>query len=130
MLQITSLTIKNDTPHYGLKEPASVDVQSGFVFAPTQPSASEHDSPYLPYFTIPSCHTEKSIGQVYGDKGYYGHPNLAFLHINGLNDGIMRKEITTVKLTDTEIKRTRRYRRRDIRDMIDQYFGLSHLHGI
>ena len=28
-------TIKNDTPHYGLKEHTSVDVQSGFVLATT-----------------------------------------------------------------------------------------------
>ena len=38
-------TIKNDTPHYGLKEHTSVDVQSGFVLATTLTPASEHDSP-------------------------------------------------------------------------------------
>ena len=33
-------TIKNDTPHYGLKEHTSVDVQSGFVLATTLTPAS------------------------------------------------------------------------------------------
>jgi len=93
-------TIKNDTPHYGLKEHASVDVHSGFVLATTLTPASEHDSKYLPYLTIASCHTKDPIKKVYGDKGYYGHPNRAFLHMNGIKDGIMRKDTTTSKLTD------------------------------
>jgi len=90
--------IKNDTPHYGLKEhtsfrarglsrPAAVDVQSGFVLATTLTPASEHDSRYLPYLTIASCHTKDPIERVYGDKGYYGHPNRAFLHMSGIKDG-------------------------------------------
>ena len=33
-------TIKNDKPHYGLKEHASVDVHSGFVLATTLTPAS------------------------------------------------------------------------------------------
>ena len=41
-------TIKNDKPHYGLKEHASVDVHSGFVLATTLTPVSEHDSKYLP----------------------------------------------------------------------------------
>lgn len=32
--------IKNDTPHYGLKEHASVDVNSGFILATTLTPAS------------------------------------------------------------------------------------------
>ena len=63
-------TIKNDTPHYGLKEHASVDVHSGFILATTLTPASEHDSKYLPYLTIASCHTQDPIETVYGDKGY------------------------------------------------------------
>jgi len=81
-------TIKNDTPHYGLKEHTSADVQSGFVLATTLTTASEHDSKYLPYLTIASCHTKDPIETVYGDKGYYGHPNRAFLHMNGIKDGL------------------------------------------
>ena len=62
-------TIKNETPHYGLKEHASVDVQSGFILATTLTPASVHDSNYLPYLTIASCHTKDPIEKVYGDKG-------------------------------------------------------------
>jgi transposase, IS5 family len=52
-------TIKNEKPHYGLKEHASVDVDNGFILAATLTPASESDSVYLPYLTIASCHTEK-----------------------------------------------------------------------
>jgi len=62
-------TVKSDTPHYGLKEHTSVDVESGFVLATTLTPASEHDSTYLPYLTIASCHTNDPIKTVYGDKG-------------------------------------------------------------
>jgi IS5 family transposase len=119
-------TIKNDTPHYGLKEHASVDVQSGFVLAATLTPASEHDSKYLPYLTIASCHTKDPIETVYGDKGYYGHLNRAFLHLNGIQDGIMRKDTTTAKLTEVEIKRNKKISKK--RYIVEQYFGLSHLH--
>jgi IS5 family transposase len=119
-------TIKNDTPHYGLKEHTSVDVQSGLVLATTLTPASEHDSKYLPYLTIASCHTKDPIETVYGDKGYYGHPNRTFLHMNGIKDGIMRKDTTTAKLTDLEIKRNKEISKK--RYIVEQYFGLSHLH--
>jgi len=119
-------TIKNDTPHYGLKEHTSVDVQSGFVLAKTLTPASEHDSKYLPYLTIASCHTKDPIETVYGDKGYYGHPNRAFLHMNGIKDGIMRKDTTTAKLTELEIQRNKSISKK--RYIVEQYFGLSHLH--
>jgi len=119
-------TIKNDTPHYGLKEHASVDVHSGFILATTLTPASEHDSKYLPYLTIASCHTNDPIETVYGDKGYYGHPNRAFLHLNGIRDGIMRKDTTTAKLTELERERNKKISKK--RYIVEQYFGLSHLH--
>jgi IS5 family transposase len=119
-------TVKNDKPHYGLKEHASVDVNSGFILATTLTPASEHDSKYLPYLTIASCHTEKPIEKVYGDKGYYGEPNRTFLHMNGIKDGIMRKDTTTAKLTEVEIQRNKKISKK--RYIVEQYFGLSHLH--
>ena len=36
------------------------------------------------------------------------HPNRAFLHMNGINDGIMRKDTTTAKLTQIEIERNKK----------------------
>ena len=119
-------TVKNDKPHYGLKEHASVDVNSGFILATTLTPASEHDSKYLPYLTIASCHTKDPIETVYGDKGYYGHPNRAFLHMNGIKDGIMRKDTATAKLTEIEIERNKKISKK--RYIVEQYFGLSHLH--
>jgi IS5 family transposase len=41
-------TIKNDKPHYGLKEHASVDVNHGFILATTLTPASVNDSNLLP----------------------------------------------------------------------------------
>ena len=87
-------TVKNDEPHYGLKEHASVDVNSGFILATTLTPSSVHDTNYLPYLTIASCHTKNPIEKVYADKGYFGQPNRAFLHLNGIKDGIMRKDTT------------------------------------
>jgi IS5 family transposase len=121
-------TVKNETPHYGLKEHASVDVKSGFVLATTMTPASVHDSNYLPYLTLASCHTEEPIKKVYADKGYYGEPNRAFLHLNDIEDGIMRKDTTRAKITKIEIERNRKISKK--RYIVEQYFGLSHLyHG-
>jgi IS5 family transposase len=119
-------TIKNDEPHYGLKEHASVDVNSGFILATTLTPSSVHDTNYLPYLTIASCHTKDPIEKVYADKGYFGQPNRSFLHLNGIKDGIMRKDTTTAKLTEVEIQRNRKISKK--RYIVEQYFGLSHLH--
>jgi IS5 family transposase len=119
-------TVKNDKPHYGLKEHTSVDVNHGFVLATTITPASHHDSPYLPYCTAASCHTKQPINKVYADKGYYGEPNRTFLHLNHIEDGIMRKDTTTAKLTVYEKERNRKISKK--RYIVEQYFGLSHLH--
>ena len=119
-------TVKNDVPHYGLKEHASVDVENGFVLATTLTPASVHDTNYLPYLAIASCHTKEPIKKIYADKGYYGEPNRSFLHLNDIEDGIMRKDTTTAKLTEIEIERNKKISKK--RYIVEQYFGLSHLH--
>jgi len=119
-------TVKNDEPHYGLKEHASVDVNNGFILATTLTRASVHDTNYLAYLTIASCHTKDPIGKVYADKGYYGQPNRGFLHLNKISDGIMRKDTKTAKLTEFEIERNKQISKK--RYIVEQYFGLSHLH--
>jgi len=119
-------TVKNDEPHYGLKEHASVDVNNGFVLAATVTPASHHDSPYLPYCTIYSLHTDQKLEKVYADKGYFGEPNREFLSINKIQDGIMRKDTTTAKLTEYEKERNKLISKK--RYIVEQYFGLSHLH--
>jgi IS5 family transposase len=100
-------TVKNDKPHFGLKEHASVDVKSGFVLATAVTPASVHDTNYLPYLTVASCHTKDPIQTVYADKGYHGEPNRSFLHLNEIEDGIMRKDTSTAKLTATETQRNK-----------------------
>ncbi len=130
-------TVKNETPHYGLKEHASVDVKNGFVLATTMTPASVHDSNYHAYLTLASCHTQEPIKKVYADKGYHGEPNRSFLHLNDIEDGIMRKDTRGVKITKVEIKRNNKIsRKRYIRFQpvglpgrrVEQYFGLSHLY--
>jgi len=129
--------VKNDEPHYGLKEHASVDVKSGFILATTITPASasgpvgaparwDHDSKYLPYLAIASCHTKEAIKKIYADKGYFGEPNRYFLYLNEIADGIMRKDTTTAKLTEIEKERNKRISKK--RYIVEQYFGLSHLH--
>lgn len=118
--------IQDDKPHYGLKEHASVDVKNGFVLATTLSPASIHDTNYLPYLTLASCHTDEPIKKVYADKGYFGEPNRAFLNLNEIEDGIMRKDTTTAKITEIEIERNKQISKK--RHIVEQYFSLSHLH--
>ena len=120
-------TVKNDEPHYSLKEHASVDIENGFILATTLSPASIHDTNYLPYLTVASCHTKKPIKKVYADKGYFGEPNRSFLCLNEIEDGIMRKDTRTAKLTEYEIERNKRISKK--RYIVEQYFGLSHLHN-
>lgn len=120
-------TVKNDVPHYGLKEHAAVDTNYGFVLATELTPASHHDSPYLPLCVAYSCHTQEPIKKVFADKGYFGKPNREFLALNKLEDGIMRKETVGTKLTEYEIARNKAISK--IRYIAEQYFGLSHLHN-
>ena len=119
-------TVKNDKPHYGLKEHASVDVNHGFILATTLTPASVNDSNFLPYCTLYSRHTKQPLEKVYADKGYFGKPNREFLSMNNIADGIMRKNTTTAKLTSYEKERNKKISK--IRYIVEQYFGLSHLH--
>ena len=118
--------MKNDKPHYGLKEHAAVDINHGFILATTLTPASVNDTNYLSYCTIFSRHTEQSIQKVYADKGYAGKPNRNFLAFNKIADGIMRKNSTTAKLTAYEISRNKSISK--VRYIVEQYFGISHLH--
>jgi IS5 family transposase len=118
--------VRKDRLHYGLNEHTSVDVNNGFVLATILTPASEHDSNYLPYLAIASCHTKDPIKKIYADKGYYGEPNRSFLHLNDIEDGVMRKDTTAAKLTQFEIERNKQISKK--RYIVEQYFGLSHLH--
>jgi IS5 family transposase len=118
--------VQKDIPHYGLKEHAAVDTNHGFVLATTMTPASVNDTNYLPYCTVYSRHTKQKIEKVYADKGYAGKPNRDFLALNKIADGIMRKDSTTAKLTDYEINRNKQISK--VRYIVEQYFGISHLH--
>jgi len=118
-------TIKNDEAHFGLKEHTSVDTKNGFILATTLSPSSHHDSKYLPYVIIYSMHTDK-IHAAYADKGYAGAPNREFLALNDIKDCIMRKDSINAKLTDFEIKRNKAISK--YRYIIEQHFGISHLH--
>jgi IS5 family transposase len=118
--------VQNDEPHYGIKEHASVDANHGFILATTMTPASVHDTNYLPYCTVYSRHTKQPIEKVYADKGYAGQPNRDFLALNEIADGIMRKDSTTAKITEYEIERNTKISK--VRYIVEQYFGISHLH--
>ncbi|MCK5100122.1 MAG: transposase, partial [Desulfobacteraceae bacterium] len=119
-------TIKNDKPHYGLKEHTAVDTKNGFILSTTLTPSSHNDSPYLPYAVINSLHTKDKVKTVYADKGYAGTPNREFLALNKIKDGIMRKDNINAKLTEFEIKRNKSISK--FRYIVEQYFGISHLH--
>jgi len=118
--------VQNDKPHYGLKEHASVDINHGFILATTLTPSSVNDTNYLSYCTVYSRHTKQPIEKVYADKGYAGKPNRDFLALNNIADGIMRKDTTTAKLTEYEKERNKKISK--VRYIVEQYFGLSHLH--
>ena len=118
--------VQKNTPHYGLKEHAAVDVNHGFILATTLTSASVNDTNYLPYCTICSRHTRQPIEKVYADKGYAGKPNRNFLALNKIANGITRKDSTTAKLTQYEIDRNKKISK--LRYIVEQYFGIGHLH--
>jgi transposase, IS5 family len=120
-------TIKNDVPHFGLKEHISVDTRYGFVLATEVTPASHNDRPYLPLCVAGSCHTEEPIKKVYADKGYFGEPNRNFLAMNKIADGIMRKDTTAAKLTEYEKERNKKISKK--RYIVEQYFGISHLYN-
>jgi IS5 family transposase len=119
-------TVRDDKPHYGLKEHASVDTTNGFILARTMTPASFYESTYLPYCTVVSRHTKDPIETVYADKGYYGRPNRGFLSLNGITDGIMSKDTAGVTVTERERAGNRQLAKK--RSIVEQYFGLSHLY--
>jgi len=119
-------TIKNNKNYYGMKEHASVDVNHGFVLTTILSPASVHDTNYFTYCTLYSRHTKHKLSIVYADKGYAGEPNRTFLSMNSFQDGIMRKDSTTAKLTEYEIERNKKISK--VRYIVEQYFGISHLH--
>lgn len=117
--------VKNNEPHYGLKEHTAVDTENGFILCTTMSPSSHNDSKYLPYAIIYSMHADK-IKIAYADKGYAGAPNREFLALNNIQDGIMRKDNINAKLTDFEIQRNKAISKH--RYIVEQYFGISHLH--
>jgi IS5 family transposase len=120
-------TVKNEVPHFGLKEHASVDTRYGFVLATELTPASHNDSPYLPLCVAYSYHTKEPIKKVFADKGYFGKPNREFLSMNKIEDGIMRKATTSAELTEYETARNKAISK--VRYIVEQYFGLSHLYN-
>jgi IS5 family transposase len=120
-------TVKNEVPHFGLKEHAAVDTRHGFVLSTEMTPASHHDSPYLPLCVAGSCHTKEPVKKVFADKGYFGKPNREFLALNKIEDGIMRKATTGSELTEYEIERNKAIPK--VRYIVEQYFGLSHLYN-
>jgi IS5 family transposase len=73
------------------------------------------------------CHTDNPIKKVYADNGYFGKNNRDFLHLNKIADGIMTKATRGTELTQHEIDRNKAISK--VRYMVEQYFGISHLHN-
>jgi IS5 family transposase len=121
-------TVKNNRAVFGMKEHAAIDVESGLVLSSHISKASEHDTKYFAYAIAKGIHGKELPPIVYADKGYCGEPNRDFLHINGMRDGIMRKNQINASLTENEILRNKSISR--IRYKIEQYFGITHkYHG-
>jgi len=74
-----------------LKEQCSaVDVTSGFVLATTMTPASVHDSNYLPYLTVASCHNTGTYQErCMRIRDITGAENRSFLHLNEIEEGVI-----------------------------------------
>jgi len=121
-------TVKNNKPLFGMKEHTAIDVESGLVLSTHISKASEHDTKYFSYVVTKGIHGKKLPKKVYADKGYSGEPNRDFLSMNGMGDGIMRKNQINASLTEQEIQRNKEISK--VRYKIEQYFGITHkYHG-
>lgn len=58
-------TVKNDKPHYDLKEHTAVNTENGFNLSTSLTPASHHDSKYFPYPVIYSMHSDEKIQTAY-----------------------------------------------------------------
>jgi IS5 family transposase len=119
-------TVRDEEPFFGMKEHASIDVESGLVLSTVVSAASEHDTNYFQATVVKGCQGERLPWKVYADKGYCSQANRRFLAMNGIRDGIMRKDQINAKLTEKETQRNRWISK--VRYKIEQYFGLSALH--
>lgn len=117
-------TVKNNKPLFGMKEHAAIDVESGLVLSTHMSKASEHDTKYFSYAVTKGIHGRKLPKKVFADKGYCGEPNRDFLNLNGIGDGIMRKNQINASLTEKEIQRNKEISK--VRYKIEQYFGITH----
>ena len=107
-----------------MKEHTSVDAEHGFVLATVLSPTSVHDTNYFSCCTLYSRHTKQTCHSLCRQGLCRGARY--FLSINKLKDGIMRKSSKTTKLTDYEISRNKTISK--VRYIVEQYFGLSHLH--
>ena len=57
-----------EVPFYGMKEHASIDVESGLVMSTLLSNASEHDTNYFSYVVIKGIHTRKLPPKVYAER--------------------------------------------------------------
>ena len=80
-----------------------MDTKHDFIMAITVSDVSLNDINYLDCFTVFKKHTKTSINKVYADKGFAGKLNRDLLAENKIDDGILRKESTTVKLKNLVI---------------------------
>jgi len=121
-------TVKHNKPLFGMKEHAAIDLESGLDLSTHMTRASEHYTKYFSYIVTKGIHGKKLPSKVYADKGYCGEPNRDFLHMNGIGDGIMRKNQINAALTEKEIQRNKEISK--VRYKIEQYFGITHkYHG-
>jgi IS5 family transposase len=118
--------VRNEKPFYGMKENASIDVDSGLVLSTWVSKASEHDTNFFQAVAVKGMHGQKNPLKIYVDKGYCGQDNRRFLSRNKIGDGIMRKEQKNAKLTEREHDRNKTISK--IRYKIEQYFGLTERH--
>jgi len=65
-----------------------------------------NDTNYVQHCNVYSRHTNRLVKKVETDKGYAEKPNRGFLAMNSVENGFLRKDLTTAKLAHHKKERT------------------------
>lgn len=110
-------TKKGQEFHYGYKEHAVVDAESGFIEDVTITTASKHDGVMLQAM----LKGKRGVKEALADKAYASRKNRKYLKKRGIRDLILRKGYRNRPLSEADVRYNTKISRR--RFTVEQQFG-------
>jgi IS5 family transposase len=110
-------TVKGNHNHYGYKEHALVDVDSGFIEDVDITPANVHDGKMLE----PMLKGRRGVEELLADKAYASRRNRSYLESRGIKDRILRKAARNHPLSEADTRHNRKISAR--RFVVEQQFG-------